>query len=124
MDAFKLPPVTGKRKLPEEPTDVLLKRYRVDDGSSRERTRIEDVDEGAEEDYEPAGPELPPIDDAEDEEGGRMYGGGVTAEMQRVFEVGTLTLRAMVYPYRFFDFRSSINLMRCIYVALGSQRVH
>lgn len=80
----------GKRKLPEEPTEALLKKYRADDGAARERTRIEDVndEDEMEEDDEPAGPSLPDdFDGDEDEEGGRMYGGGITSEMRRVFEV-------------------------------------
>ncbi|KAI9025686.1 Catenin-beta-like protein [Hyaloraphidium curvatum] len=90
MDIFKLPPAKnlGKRKLPEEPSYEALKKYRVEDGGAREsgRTTIEDVPEDGDS-PEAAGPELPPEDDFEDEEGGRMYGGGVSSELKKVFEV-------------------------------------
>jgi hypothetical protein len=91
MDLFaKLPPVKagnlGKRKLPDEPTEELLKKYRTDDGDARERTRIEDVDDENRDDaFNTAGPDN--FDDAEDEDGGRMYGGGISSEMKKVFEV-------------------------------------
>ena len=73
-----------KRKLPEQPTLEALKRFKHDD-PSRDRATIEDVGED-DDAFAAAGPSRSDaFDDVEDEEGGRMYGGGISDAQKKVY---------------------------------------